>query len=350
MAPTSIRPSPEIPATVPWLALAVASPVAPTAVAVVVTRLAVVPALAVITPSLPRVMPPLVPLPVPEMPNTLWLASASEAAGKPMPPTLVLLAVISESTPAVRVPVDPTVMPVSKKPKTLPPSAPAELLPLTEVAEAGPVMTPVIVYTGRELTPAEEEQLSSLADRVIIKGAASPDQLFAESALHLHRNEELLPEPKRQMLRDMDRRDPVLLGRDVLIVDDDMRNIFALSSVLERYGMKVVYAENGLAAIERLQAAPRFDAVLMDIMMPQMDGYETIRQIRTDPRFDELPIIGLSAKAMKGDREKCLDAGASDYITKPVNVEHLLSVLRVYFYAPARERDLAAARSDAPGA
>jgi CheY-like chemotaxis protein/signal transduction histidine kinase/HAMP domain-containing protein len=192
---------------------------------------------------------------------------------------------------------------------------------------------PIIVYTGRELTRREETRLRKLAETIIVKDARSPERLLDETALFLHRVEAKLPEPKRRMLEAIHRSDPVLEGRRVLIVDDDMRNIFALTSALERYKLNVSYAENGRDGIEALEQAPdAVDIVLMDIMMPEMDGYETTRRIRENPRFKSLPIIALTAKAMKGDREKCIDAGASDYITKPVDVEQLLSLLRVWLY------------------
>jgi CheY-like chemotaxis protein len=191
---------------------------------------------------------------------------------------------------------------------------------------------PVIIYTGKELTRAEETQLRKLSETIIIKDVRSPERLLDETALFLHRVEARLPEPKRQMLRALHRSDPVLAGRKVLVVDDDMRNIFALTSALERYDMNVSYAENGRDGIETLKAQADTDIVLMDIMMPELDGYETIRQIRATAGFESLPIIALTAKAMKGDREKCIEAGASDYITKPVDVEQLLSLLRVWLY------------------
>ena len=191
---------------------------------------------------------------------------------------------------------------------------------------------PIVIYTGKDLTRREEGELRQLAETIIIKDVKSPERLLDETALFLHRVEAQLPEPKRQMLRELHRSDPVLAGKKVLVVDDDMRNIFALTSALERYRMNVEYAENGRDGIEALAARPDTDVVLMDIMMPEMDGYETIRHIRSQPSLANIPIIALTAKAMKGDREKCIEAGASDYITKPVNVEQLLSLLRVWLY------------------
>jgi CheY-like chemotaxis protein len=191
---------------------------------------------------------------------------------------------------------------------------------------------PVVVNTGKELTPAEEGQLREMAKSIIVKGARSPERLLAETALFLHRVVAHLPAPKRRMLEQLYQSDTALTGKQVLIVDDDVRNIFALTSALERHQMVIHSAENGQEAIERLQTTPGIDIVLMDIMMPDMDGYDTMRAIRALPPFKSLPIIALTAKAMKGDREKCLEAGASDYITKPVNIEQLLSLLRVWLY------------------
>jgi CheY-like chemotaxis protein len=191
---------------------------------------------------------------------------------------------------------------------------------------------PIIVYTGKELSRAEETELKRIADTIIIKDVESPERLLDETALFLHRVEANLPEPKRQMLEQLHQTDHVLAGKKVLIVDDDVRNIFALTSMLERHQMQVLYAEDGRDGIGVLQNTPDIDVVLMDVMMPEMDGYETTRAIREDSRFKSLPIIALTAKAMQGDREKCIEAGASDYITKPVDTEQLLSLLRVWLY------------------
>ncbi|MBI4474166.1 MAG: response regulator, partial [Acidobacteria bacterium] len=160
----------------------------------------------------------------------------------------------------------------------------------------------------------------------------SLDRLLDETALFLHRVEENLPEPKRKMLEQLHKTDPVLAGKKVVIIDDDMRNIFALTSLLERYNMQVLYAENGRDGIEMLKSTPDIDVALVDIMMPEMDGYEAMRQIRDLPQYKNLPLVALTAKAMKGDREKCIEAGASDYITKPADSEQLLSLLRVWLF------------------
>ncbi|MEG4034045.1 HAMP domain-containing protein [Microcoleus sp. S36b_A4] len=191
---------------------------------------------------------------------------------------------------------------------------------------------PLIIYTGKELTRSEETQLKRMAETIIVKDVRSPERLLDETALFLHRVQANLPEPKRQMLEQLYQTDSTLAGKTVLIVDDDMRNIFALTSMLERHKMEVVYAENGREGIAKLQNTPEINIVLMDVMMPEMDGYETMQAIRNMPQFASLPMIALTAKAMKGDREKCIEAGASDYITKPVDTEQLLSLLRVWLY------------------
>lgn len=194
---------------------------------------------------------------------------------------------------------------------------------------------PIIVYTGKELSRQEETELKRLAETIIVKDVQSPERLLDETALFLHRVQANLPKPKRQILEQLHQNDPVLAGKKVLIVDDDVRNIFALTSLLERYQMQVLYAENGVDGIAALQNHPDVDVVLMDVMMPEMDGYETTRAIREQDQFRSLPIVALTAKAMQGDREKCLEAGASDYITKPVDTEQLLSLLRVWLYGRA---------------
>jgi CheY-like chemotaxis protein/HAMP domain-containing protein len=198
--------------------------------------------------------------------------------------------------------------------------------------ELGHTDLPIIVYTGKELTGKEETQLRKVADAIIVKEVSSPERLLAETALFLHRVEANLPEPKRRMLEQLHRSDPVLARKKVLIVDDDVRNIFALTSALESHNMDVLHAESGQEAIELLQQTPGIHVVLMDIMMPGMDGYEATRAIRGMSGFEQLPIIALTAKAMKADREKCIEAGASDYISKPLDIDQLLSLLRVWLY------------------
>jgi CheY-like chemotaxis protein/signal transduction histidine kinase/HAMP domain-containing protein len=191
---------------------------------------------------------------------------------------------------------------------------------------------PVVVFTGKELSPDEDARLRSLARSVVVKGVESPERLLDETALFLHRVVADLPAEKQKMLERLHRSDDALVGKKVLIVDDDVRNIFALSSVLERRGMVVMTAGTGHEAIETLEATPDVAIVLMDIMMPGMDGYATTQAIRQNASFRRLPIIALTAKAMKGDREKCLEAGASEYLAKPVNTEQLLSALRMWLH------------------
>ncbi len=191
---------------------------------------------------------------------------------------------------------------------------------------------PVVVFTGKELTQQEDSNLQALARKVVVKGVESPERLFDETALFLHRVMADLPPEKRRLLEKLHQTDDMLLGREVLVVDDDVRNIFALSSVLERRGIIVKSATTGMEAIETLEKEPGIAAVLMDIMMPEMDGYETIRHIREKQQLKKLPIIALTAKAMKGDRDKCLEAGASDYLAKPVNTEQLLNTIKMWLY------------------
>ncbi len=191
---------------------------------------------------------------------------------------------------------------------------------------------PTIIYTGKTLTKKEENELRRMAETIIIKDVYSRERLFAETALYLHRAEKNLSPEKRQMLEKVYHIDNILRDRKILIVDDDIRNIFVLTSVLERFQVQVLYAENGKDGITVLQDTPDIDLVLMDIMMPEMDGYETMQAIRKIKKFARLPIIALTAKAMQDDREKCIEAGASDYITKPVNTDQLLSLMRVWLY------------------
>jgi hypothetical protein len=191
---------------------------------------------------------------------------------------------------------------------------------------------PVIVYTGRDLTKEDRERLDGLAQTVIVKDVTTMERLLDETALFLHRALANLAERKRRVIGRLAKSDPSLADRTVLVVDDDVRNIFALTSLLEGHRMKVLYAENGKRALAKLDEHPEIDIVLMDIMMPEMDGYEAVRRIREQQKWHELPVIALTAKAMKGDREKCLEAGASDYITKPVDADQLLSLLRVWLY------------------
>ena len=191
---------------------------------------------------------------------------------------------------------------------------------------------PIVVFTGKALVPEEEARLKTMAKSIVLKDVQSPERLLDETALFLHRVVAQLPEAKQKMIERLHDSNDVLRHRQVLVVDDDARNIFALTTVLENHEMEVVSATNGRQAIELLRHAPGLSVVLMDIMMPEMDGYQTMREIRKDPQFRSLPILALTAKAMKGDREKCLEAGASDYIAKPVDTDQLLSLLRVWLY------------------
>ena len=191
---------------------------------------------------------------------------------------------------------------------------------------------PVVVFTGKELSPDDDARLHVLARSVVVKGVESPERLLDETALFLHRVVADLPASKQKMLDRLHRSDEALAGRKVLVVDDDVRNIFALSSMLERRGMNVLTAGTGREAIKVLESTSDVAIVLMDIMMPEMDGYETMQVIRQSAAFQRLPIIALTAKAMKGDREKCLGAGASEYLAKPVNTDQLLSVLRMWLH------------------
>jgi CheY-like chemotaxis protein len=191
---------------------------------------------------------------------------------------------------------------------------------------------PVVVFTGRELSVEEDAELHTMARSIVVKGVESPERLLDETSLFLHRVITELPIEKQRMLEKLNSSDEDLVGRTALLVDDDARNIFALSSVLERRGMKVLTATTGSEAVTLVESNPEIAIVLMDIMMPQMDGYQTMGVIRENPAFRRLPIIALTAKAMKGDREKCLEAGASDYLAKPVNTEQLLLAIRMWLH------------------
>src|SRR5450631_1572708 len=191
---------------------------------------------------------------------------------------------------------------------------------------------PVVVFTGRELSVEEDAELHTMARSIVVKGVESPERLLDETSLFLHRVITELPIEKQRMLEKLNSSDEDLIGKTALLVDDDARNIFALSSVLERRGMKVLTATTGSEAVALVESSPQIAIVLMDIMMPHMDGYQTIGVIRQNPSFGRLPIIALTAKAMKGDREKCLEAGASDYLAKPVNTEQLLLAIRMWLH------------------
>jgi CheY-like chemotaxis protein len=199
----------------------------------------------------------------------------------------------------------------------------------------------VIVYAPERLAPEVSAKLNLLAENVVVRSATSQNELVEMASIFLHRNEALLSERKRNMIAEVRKHEPKLEGKKILMVDDDARNIFAITSALERAKVEVVYAENGRIAIERLREQPDVDLVLMDIMMPEMDGYEATRAIREIEQFRNLPIIAVTAKAMVGDREKCIQAGASDYIPKPVDLDQLFSLLRVWL--PDRTSSAAAA-------
>jgi CheY-like chemotaxis protein len=189
---------------------------------------------------------------------------------------------------------------------------------------------PVVVYTGKDLSKKEEVRLKKFAESVVLKNsAASPEKLLADTALFLHRVEERLPDKTRKLLQGS-HPDESIAGKKVLVVDDDVRNIFALTSMLETHGIEVFYAENGKDGIATLEKHPEVDLVLMDVMMPEMDGYETMRAIRNDETFKTLPIIAITAKALKEDRDKCIVAGASDYLAKPVDMDKLLELIRLW--------------------
>ncbi len=199
-------------------------------------------------------------------------------------------------------------------------------------AEPTLIDVPVVVFTGKDLSADEQEQLKLMAKSIVLKDVQSPERLLDETALFLHRVVTELPSERQKMLERLHVSNEVLRRRKILVVDDDARNIFALTSLLENQEMEVISVTNGQGAIDIIKNTPDLSMVLMDIMMPDMDGYETMREIRKSARFRTLPILALTARAMKGDREKCLDAGASDYIAKPVNTDQLLSLMRVWLF------------------
>ena len=191
---------------------------------------------------------------------------------------------------------------------------------------------PIIVYTGRDLTSDEKNILNKLASAVVLKTANSQERLLDETTLFLHRVESKLPREKQNIIRKLHKTEEILKLKKVLVVDDDIRNVYSLTNALEEEEMICYIAENGKIALQVLADNPSIEIVLMDIMMPEMDGYEATKAIRSMPQFDKIPIIAITAKAMKGDREKCLAVGMSDYISKPVNMEQLLSLMRVWLY------------------
>jgi CheY-like chemotaxis protein len=198
---------------------------------------------------------------------------------------------------------------------------------------------PLIVFLPREPNEEERKHLTKLGKRFEhTRFASTTAQLQDNVALVLHRPFEQLPLNAQAALQQLRRCDPLLAGRKVVVIDDDIRNIFSLTSALEEHGVELHYAESGRSGIEILQRLPDADAVLVDIMMPGMDGYQTIQEIRSMPTFNNLPVIAVTAKAMKGDRQKCIEAGASDYVAKPVDIDQLVSVLRVWFQRAEQSR------------
>ncbi|MCI5143750.1 MAG: response regulator, partial [Candidatus Electrothrix sp. ATG1] len=203
---------------------------------------------------------------------------------------------------------------------------------LQQVKASKTTLPPVIIYTERRLSWEEAREIRQYTGSIIIKGAMSEERLLDEASLFLHRMVSELPETKQRMIRNLHEDDAIFQEKRVLLVDDDMRNVFALSKVLRDRGMVTVKAEDGIRALEVLEQE-EFDLVLMDIMMPVMDGYEAIKKIRKQPKYESLPIIALTAKAMQDDRRHCLAAGANDYLAKPVDTDRLLGLLRLWLYS-----------------
>ena len=203
---------------------------------------------------------------------------------------------------------------------------------LTKINLKDTEFTPVIVYSAKEFSKKETSQLKQLANSIVLKDVNSLDRLLEEAVMHLHIEHKDLKPEKRKIIENIRIKEDVLVGKNVLIVDDDVRNLFALTTAFERYNINVITAESGKEAIQHLTEKENIDLVLMDIMMPEMDGYETTQKIRREVKNNTLPIIAVTAKAMKGDRQKCIEAGASDYITKPVKIDQLLSLMRLWMY------------------
>ena len=200
-----------------------------------------------------------------------------------------------------------------------------------EVSKAKNALTPVIVYSAKDFSKAELSNVNLNSNSLIAKGANSLDHLFAETVSHLHINHNNLTPEKRRIIESIRNKEDILTNKNIMVVDDDVRNLFAMTTVFERFNMNVITAESGKDAINILSENPNIEMVLMDIMMPEMDGYETTQKIRREHKNSSLPIIAVTAKAMKGDRQKCIEAGASDYITKPVKIDQLLSLMRLWF-------------------
>jgi CheY-like chemotaxis protein len=203
---------------------------------------------------------------------------------------------------------------------------------LNKVSDIKTNLTPVIVYSAKDFDKTEVKQLNRNSNSIVLKGVNSLETLLEETVLHLHINHKELAAEKRRIIENNRRKEDILTGKNILVVDDDVRNLFALTTVFERYNINVITAESGREAISILNENPKVEMVLMDIMMPEMDGYETTQKIRREHKNSSLPIIAVTAKAMKGDRQKCIEAGASDYITKPLKIDQLLSLMRIWFY------------------
>ncbi|MDP1802651.1 MAG: HAMP domain-containing protein, partial [Bacteroidota bacterium] len=213
---------------------------------------------------------------------------------------------------------------------TLPDIAGPELL--AKVTEIKKKITPIIVYSAKDFTQTEIQQINNNSNTIVAKGVNSIEYLLEETVLHLHINHKELAPEKRKIIENIRLKEDILTGKNILVVDDDVRNLFALTTVFERLNINAITAESGKEAINILNENPKIDMVLMDIMMPEMDGYETTQKIRREHKNSTLPIIAVTAKAMKGDRQKCIEAGASDYITKPLKIDQLLSLMRIWFY------------------
>jgi CheY-like chemotaxis protein len=194
------------------------------------------------------------------------------------------------------------------------------------------VLAPIIIYSAKDFTKEELSQLNKFSSSIVLKEAHSLDRLLEDTMMFLHMNYSEFPQEKKRMLENIRMKGDILSGKKVLVVDDDVRNLFAITTVFERYNINVVTAESGMEAINLLTTDKDIEMVLMDIMMPEMDGYETMQKIRREHKNNNLPIIAVTAKAMKGDRQKCIEAGASDYITKPLKMDQLLSMMRIWFY------------------
>jgi len=212
---------------------------------------------------------------------------------------------------------------------TLPDIAGGDLI--HEVSKAKSKLTPVIIYSAKDFSKMELNNINLNSSSLIVKGVNSIEYLLEETMSHLHINHKNLAAEKRRVIENIRNKEDILTGKYILVVDDDVRNLFALTTVFERFNINVIIAESGKEAINILNENPKVEMVLMDIMMPEMDGYETMQKIRREHKNSTLPIIAVTAKAMKGDRQKCIEAGASDYITKPLKVDQLLSLMRLWF-------------------